>query len=387
MSLIFDEELNCFKLHKTILIDNKSIQNIINLQTLYDFNNFDSREDIWYVKNIKLHKLLFTNINYDYIEFKNDNKNDFRLTNINFKFYDIKEPSNVDILEKGKYIKLNEGKYSGQIRNMYWKVKDNNNDIYYLMSCKDNNKNTTYFKFDTNSLHKVLNVYNNNRYTWHIGKNGYPKVCYPDDKGNKINRYLHQHLMDYYGNGLNKNTKTIDHINRDKLDNRLSNLRLATQSQQNQNTDKRKRQSIAQDLPSGITQTMLPKYVCYYNECYNKEKNLYRQYFRIEGHPKLDKDISSSKSNKISIQDKLTEIKQYLKNIEENKECVKEMKELPVGIRLKKKNDEESFFILDYRIDNNRFNLKMKVNKSKSYDENYDLFKKKVINKYPNYEV
>ena len=386
MSLIFDEELNCFKLHKTILIDNKSIQNIINLQTLYDFNNFELKRNIWYVKNIKLHKLLFTNISYDYIEFKNENKNDFRLTNINFKFYNIEEPSNVEILEKGEYIKLNEGKYSGQIRNMYWKVKDNNDDIYYLMSCKDTDKNTTYFKFDTNSLDKVLNVYNNNRYTWHIGKNGYPKVCYPDDKGNKVNRYLHQHLMNYYGNGLGKNTKTVDHINRDKLDNRLCNLRLATQSQQNQNTDKRKRQSIAQELPQEITQNMLPKFVCYYNECYNKEKNLYREYFRIEGHPKQDKDISSSKSNKVSIQDKLTEIKQYLENIEQNKECIKEKKELPVGIRLKEK-DEESFFILDYRNDSNRYNMKMKLNKSKSYDENYDLFKKKVINKYPEYEI
>ena len=67
MSLIFDEELNCFKLHKTILIDNKSIQNIINLQTLYDFNNFELKRNIWYVKNVKLHKLLFTNISYDYI--------------------------------------------------------------------------------------------------------------------------------------------------------------------------------------------------------------------------------------------------------------------------------------------------------------------------------
>jgi hypothetical protein len=386
MSLIFDEELNCFKLHKTILIDNKSIQNIINLQTLYDFNNFELKRNIWYVKNVKLHKLLFTNISYDYIEFKNENKNDFRLKNIDFKFYNIEEPSNVEILEKGEYIKLNEGKYSGQIRNMYWKVKDNNNDIYYLMSCKDTDKNTTYFKFDTNSLEKVLNVYNNNRYTWHIGKNGYPKVCYPDDKGNKINRYLHQHLMDYYGNGLSKNTKTVDHINRDKLDNRLSNLRLATQSQQNQNTDKRKRQSTAQELPQEITQNMLPKYICYYNECYNKEKKLYRQFFRIESHPKLDKDISSSKSNKISIQDKLTEIKQYLENIEQDKECIKEKKELPVGIRLKEK-DEESFFILDYRINSNRFNFKMKLNKSKSYDDNYDLFKKKVVNKYPEYEI
>jgi hypothetical protein len=29
----------------------------------------------------------------------------------------------------------------------------------------------------------------------------------------------------------------------------------------------------------------------------------------------------------------------------------------------------------------------MKLNKSKSYDDNYILFKKKVINKYPNYEI
>lgn len=386
MSIKFNEELNCFNLHNIILIDNKSIQNIINLQTLHDFNNFELKGNIWYVKNIKLNKLLFSNITYDFFEFKSKNYNDFRLINIDFKFYDIKEPINVEILEKGEYIKLNEGKYSGQIRNMYWKVKDNNGDIYYLMSCKDINKNTTYFKFDNDSLNKVLNVYNNSRYTWHIGKNGYPKVCYHDDKGIKVNRYLHQHLMDYYGNGLNKNSKTVDHINRDKLDNRLSNLRLATQSQQNQNTDKRKRQSIAQNLPEGITQSMIPKYVCYYNECYNKEKNLYREFFKIEGHPKQDKDINSSKSNKISIHDKLTEIKQYLQNIELDKEIIKEKKELPVGIRFKKINDDE-VFILDYRIDSNRFNLKMKLNKSKSYEENFELFKNKVLNKYPNYEV
>ena len=29
----------------------------------------------------------------------------------------------------------------------------------------------------------------------------------------------------------------------------------------------------------------------------------------------------------------------------------------------------------------------MKLNKSKSYDENYDLFKKKVVKKYPDYEI
>jgi hypothetical protein len=50
---------------------------------------------------------------------------------------------------------------------------------------------------------------------------------------------------------------------------------------------------------------MMRKYVVYYKECYNKEKELYREFFKIEKHPKLDKPWISSKSNKISLMDKL----------------------------------------------------------------------------------
>ena len=383
MSLVFFSEFNCFKLHNLILIDNSSIPNIVNLKALYDFNNFELKNDIWYVKSVKLHNLLFSNKEYDYIKFKNNNTADFRLNNIEFKQYSIDEPKNVQIIEKGSYLKLHEGKYSGQIRNMYWKVKDNN-DIYYLMSCKDLNKKNVYFKFDINSLDKVLNVYKNNRYTWHIGKNGYAKTCYINEEGKKINRYLHQHLMDYYDNCLEKNTKTIDHINRDKLDNRLSNLRLATQSEENINTDKRKRKKDAKDLPDGLTQDMIPKYVVYYNECYNKEKDLYRDFFKIEKHPKYDGTICSSKSNKVSIHDKLKEIKDYLKKIEDNNNIIKEISKLPIGIRHKILDNKEEL-ILDYKIENVRYGLKMKCDNSKTFDENYKVFKNKVIEKYPTY--
>ena len=73
---------------------------------------------------------------------------------------------------------------------------------------------------------------------------------------------------------------------------------------------KRCRKSNAIKLPEDINESMIPKYVVYYKECYNREKKLFREFFKIERHPNSKKIITSSKSNKVSILEKLEEIKQ-----------------------------------------------------------------------------
>jgi hypothetical protein len=82
---------------------------------------------------------------------------------------------------------------------------------------------------------------------------------------------------------------------------------------------KRVRKCNAIELPVDISENMIPKYVVYYKECYNKEKLLFREFFKIEKHPKLinyKKHLTSSKSKKITIVEKLEQIKLILKKIE-----------------------------------------------------------------------
>ena len=100
--------------------------------------------------------------------------------------------------------------------------------------------------------------------------------------------YLHDLLL---------GVKNIEHIDQNPLNNRMDNLRIVEKT-------KRARKKTAIELPVGITQNMLSTYVVYYKECYNREKQLYREFFKIEKHPKLDKPWCTSKSNKIHISEK-----------------------------------------------------------------------------------
>jgi len=81
---------------------------------------------------------------------------------------------------------------------------------------------------------------------------------------------------------------------------------------------KRARKKSAKELPEGITQDMLKKYVVYYHEYLNVEKTKSREFFKIEKHPKLNKIWIGSKSGKISIQDKLIQANKLIDDLENN---------------------------------------------------------------------
>ena len=155
---------------------------------------------------------------------------------------------------------------------------------------------------------------------------------------------------------------------------------------------KRVRKSNAVKLPPEINESMIPKYVVYYKECYNREKMLFREFFKIEKHPKVTSKrvYTSSKSNKINILDKLKQIKKILENIENNsnqensdEEEVKKIT-LPKYVSLKKheKDSEKYYFIYDKKIGENRQTFKALSNNKMTISQNLDEFLKKFKEKY-----
>jgi hypothetical protein len=193
-------------------------------------------------------------------------------------------------------------------RNQIWVL-----DTHYIMACEKD----TLVKLCKNSYEKILDFENKNnvKITWHKLENGYIGST-------QVNLYMHQIIMDCHGNGKGTHNISVDHIDQDPTNNMMSNLRIAIREEQEDNSKgikegtKRARKHNARPLPDGLTHEMLPKYVVYYKECYNKEKSLYREFFKIEKHPKLDKIWMSSKSNNIPLLDKLESVKQILISLE-----------------------------------------------------------------------
>ena len=164
---------------------------------------------------------------------------------------------------------------------------------------------------------------------------------------------------------------------------------------------KRERKHNAIKLPPEIKVSMIPKYVVYYKECYNKEKQQFREFFKIEKHPKntSKKTYTSSKSTKIGILEKLDQIKELLSKLENetNEQVMNEDEQiacedeqpaclapLPKYVSLKKSatNDKKYYLIYDKKTYDYRNTFKALCNNDFTLAKNVELFLEKVKAKY-----
>ena len=267
---------------------------------------------------------------------------------------------------------------AGIYKNPFWKVnnKNNKNNETILMYCNPNEL----IKLCSESYKKILMYEKNNdiKITWFKGSNGY--IC------STTKLYIHQIITGCYGNGQGTSTVSVDHIDQDPLNNTWENLRIATRKEQEQNSKgiklgtKRERKHNAQNLPDGITQDMIKKYVVYYKDYADKEKTQIREYFRVESHPKLDKLWSTTKSCKITIQKKLLQANKVVDDLENDIYPEKETA-LPKYISLIVSRGKPHL-VFEKRIDDKRLNVKMVLPEEYDLQEQLEILNAKIKDKY-----
>ena len=166
--------------------------------------------------------------------------------------------------------------------------------------------------------------------------------------------------------------------------------------------EKRNRKSNAVKLPLEVRENMIPKYIVYYKECYNQQSKSYREFFKIEKHPKMEtkKVLTSSKSNKITILEKLSQIKEILKSVE-NGDYLKKTDQqlynkantdidntkkmiLPKYISIKPHeiDSDKMYFVYDKKTNDKRETCKAIVKKTDNISQKLELFIKKINEKY-----
>ena len=155
------------------------------------------------------------------------------------------------------------------------------------------------FVFDKEDYEKV------SARSWHFASGNYISSAFVCGDGKRRELYLHNFVMGtnlFPGKGAKE---SVDHINRNGLDNRKENLRILSQSQQNLNQAKKKRNII---LPEncGVQPEEIPKHI-WYVKAQGHHGDRFAIEFKTEG---ICWKTTSSKQ--ISLQAKLEQAKNKL---------------------------------------------------------------------------
>lgn len=313
--------------------------------------------------------------------FKNKNMYDLRRCNVGFyhQYHNT-------MIEKYNVIEYIEGHYftRGQdaniMKNPIWKINENGKE-YLLMYCENDN----ICKLCVESYNKIVeyeNIENNGKkLTWYKNQNGY--ILCP------LNLFIHQIIMDCYGNGKGTKNISVDHIDQNPLNNAMENLRVATRKEQEQNCNgikdgtNRERKHSAKPLPEGITQQMMAKYVVYYHEYLNAEKTKDREYFKVERHPKLDnKAWIGSKSSKLTVYEKLEQANKVVIDLENGiYPCKNETEILPKYFSIVLTR-EKPHMVFERRVDGKRMGLKMVLPTDYDLHDQIEVMSEKIKAKY-----
>ena len=334
--------------NKKFKINENNLLKIINVRI--DDANYYTK---WYNKsnkiycnvnnsNINIIKYLFDKINDSKFSYsiRNDDDYDFRIENIKVykpskkntedRFIKMESPpifyknDEIRIIQEFQGHKIVSGPHYGKYFNNYRLVEiinetDESKKRYYEMFVgvydeddEDENNgitesiNTKFsFIFDEASLPKILKLEENgliiNNPSWLIATVQY--ICTRPSNGQLI--YLHRYLM----NCSIGDNKTIDHINNNKLDNRICNLRIATMSEQNMNRDNITRKNDLNSILNPTNDETIPRIETKSLLFINKKKSDGLEYFSLEISKARtrDKEIreNSSKSSILSLKEKL----------------------------------------------------------------------------------
>jgi len=337
---------------------------------LYNYKRFSLLEHIFVYNS--------SNINY---VFKNNNPHDLRRSNVDIyhKYHDIvKENYNVIEYIQGHYLTVGNDAYV--IKNPIWKIMTNKNEELLLMYCEKD----TLCILSRESYQKIVDYEksenNNKKMTFYKHQNGYI-LC------SNISLFIHQIITNCHGNGKGTKNVSVDHIDRNPLNNTMENLRVATREEQEQNSKgimaetKRARKHNAKPLPEGITQDMMKRYVNYYHEFIDKDQTKSREYFKIEKHPKLGKIWIGTKSNKIPILEKLRLVNKVVADLEHDIYPENNDTGLPTYVTIKNERDK-LHMVFDKKENEKRFNLRMVLPENYNIEEQLGIFREKIKSKY-----